>query len=167
MIYTLTATSSVVRDADGANIPADARNADWQIYQAWLAAGNTPTPYTPPMPSAAQAAAAQYAAALAAGLTLSWSTSTTLDGTYDIDPQTQAYISGEITSILMNGTFTNGQPTRVWLDAASAPHTFSIAQFKAFATQVALTVDALLTAQATAAAGGSATWPSASATIAL
>ncbi len=48
MTYTLTAGSFVIRDADHANIPDDPRNADWQAYQAWLAAVNTPTPYTPP-----------------------------------------------------------------------------------------------------------------------
>ena len=49
-MYTLTAGAGVTRDADQASIPADPRNADWQIYQVWLAAGNTPTPYTPPPP---------------------------------------------------------------------------------------------------------------------
>ena len=55
MTYTLIANStSVTRDADGATIPADPRNADWQVYQAWLAAGNTPNPApTPPAPRAA------------------------------------------------------------------------------------------------------------------
>jgi hypothetical protein len=49
MTYTLTAfPETVVRDADGATIPDDPRNADWQAYQVWLADDNTPTPYTPP-----------------------------------------------------------------------------------------------------------------------
>lgn len=48
--YTLTSGTSVIRDADGAFIPDDPRNADWQAYQVWLAAGNTPIPYTPPPP---------------------------------------------------------------------------------------------------------------------
>jgi len=52
MTYTLTVNStSVVRDADGACIPADPRNVDWQAYQAWVAAGNSPNPApTPPAP---------------------------------------------------------------------------------------------------------------------
>jgi hypothetical protein len=48
MTYTLTGGPGVVRDGDRARIPDDPGNADWQLYQAWLAAGNTPTPYTPP-----------------------------------------------------------------------------------------------------------------------
>jgi hypothetical protein len=34
----------VVRMYDEAHIPADPGNRDWQEYQAWLAAGNTPQP---------------------------------------------------------------------------------------------------------------------------
>ncbi len=45
----------IVRDADGAFIPADPRNIDWQAYQAWLKAGNTPAEPAPP-PAASSAA---------------------------------------------------------------------------------------------------------------
>ncbi len=41
--YTL-AEFGVTRDSDGASIPEDDRNRDWQAYQGWLAAGNTPDP---------------------------------------------------------------------------------------------------------------------------
>ncbi len=44
MTYTLTTSTAVRRDSDGAYIPADPANTDWQTYQAWLAAGNKPSP---------------------------------------------------------------------------------------------------------------------------
>lgn len=44
--YKLTATG-VIR-ADGAFVPADRGNADWQLFQAWQASGGVPDPYEPP-----------------------------------------------------------------------------------------------------------------------
>lgn len=41
------AADVIIRDQDQASIPADPNNADWQAYQAWLAAGNAPTPAAP------------------------------------------------------------------------------------------------------------------------
>jgi hypothetical protein len=34
----------IIRLPDMANIPNDIENVDWQAYQVWLAAGNTPLP---------------------------------------------------------------------------------------------------------------------------
>jgi hypothetical protein len=34
----------IKRLPDNAYIPNDPENTDWQAYQAWLAAGNTPLP---------------------------------------------------------------------------------------------------------------------------
>lgn len=34
----------IKRLPDNAFIPNDPQNTDWQAYQAWLAAGNTPLP---------------------------------------------------------------------------------------------------------------------------
>ncbi len=43
-------TNDVRRVEDNAIIPADPGNRDWQAYQAWLAAGNTPAPLAPAVP---------------------------------------------------------------------------------------------------------------------
>ncbi|CAN5264500.1 hypothetical protein BH10PLA2_BH10PLA2_00760 [soil metagenome] len=44
-MYQLTINPNVVRrTTDGAFIPADPMNADYQTYLAWIAAENTPLP---------------------------------------------------------------------------------------------------------------------------
>jgi len=45
--YTL-AEYGVIRNADGAAIPADPENADWQRYLEWVADGNEPDPMPEP-----------------------------------------------------------------------------------------------------------------------
>lgn len=50
-MYRLTDSPSIVaRIADGAHIPADPANTDYQAYLAWRDAGNDPEPYQPPAP---------------------------------------------------------------------------------------------------------------------
>ncbi len=45
MVYSLIQNETAIRrDLDGAIIPSDPTNIDWQAYQRWLVAGNTPTP---------------------------------------------------------------------------------------------------------------------------
>ena len=48
MTYQMTTTGSILRTTDGAQIPADPHNVDYQAFQAWVAAGNTATPYVAP-----------------------------------------------------------------------------------------------------------------------
>lgn len=50
-MYQLNDSALITRTSDGATIPADPGNTDWQTYQAWLAAGNVPAPYVPPAPA--------------------------------------------------------------------------------------------------------------------
>ena len=59
-MYKLTDSPSIiVRIADGAHIPADPTNTDYQRYLEWLSEGNTPLPVDPPTP---EQIVAQYTA---------------------------------------------------------------------------------------------------------
>ena len=52
-MYTLTQTNeTIIRNSDNASIPTDPANRDYREYLEWLDAGNTPTPYTSPAPTA-------------------------------------------------------------------------------------------------------------------
>jgi hypothetical protein len=48
--YQLTSTTSIIRTSDGASIPADPANRDYESYLVWLAVPNTPDPYVAPPP---------------------------------------------------------------------------------------------------------------------
>jgi len=53
MMYRLTSTNWVQRVTDGAYIPADPSNQDWQAYQEWLGMGHEPEEPAPaPQPTA-------------------------------------------------------------------------------------------------------------------
>jgi hypothetical protein len=48
-MYTLTSSTSIIRDSDGACIPNDLGNTDYQNYLKWVAAGNIANPYIAPV----------------------------------------------------------------------------------------------------------------------
>jgi hypothetical protein len=62
-MYTLTSSPNQVLREDGALVPFDPMNADYQNYLAWRDKGNAPGPYIVPPPSA-QEIIAQYTAAV-------------------------------------------------------------------------------------------------------
>ena len=117
------------------------------------------TIYVPatPAPSLSQ----QAQAMLAAGLSITSTSTPALNGTYAADAITQSNVMAEMVSLLANAAFTNGTTTLAWPDATGAPHNFTAAQFKAFATAEGQFVGVLAPVIATNAG----TLPSASATI--
>jgi len=48
-MYKLTSTTSILRTADNASIPADPANRDYAQYLEWLDKGNTPEAYVEPV----------------------------------------------------------------------------------------------------------------------
>lgn len=57
--YQLSTGTQIIRQADGARIPNDPTNHDYQDYLTWVAFGNTADPYVAPVDSAAVAALKQ------------------------------------------------------------------------------------------------------------
>lgn len=51
MTYHLSQANGIIRDVDGASIPRDQANSDYQDYLAWVADGNTPRAYVVPTPT--------------------------------------------------------------------------------------------------------------------
>lgn len=85
----------------------------------------------------------QGATAIASGITITWSASTPLNGTYAMDVPTQSNVQAELLAILVNGTFTNGTAAIAWPDVSGTLHTFSVAQFKILATVLGTYVGAV------------------------
>lgn len=85
-MYRLTQSPDVILFVDdGVHIPADPANADYQAYLAWVAAENTPEPYTPepaPVPQSISMRQARLAL-LGAGLL------TAIDAAIDALPSPQ------------------------------------------------------------------------------
>jgi hypothetical protein len=126
-----------------------------EVNGAWTFAAPVVVP-----PSAAAVATASFTAAIAAGVTISSTSTPALNGIYGLDDVSLNRITAEQVYIATKGTFTNGGATRSWKDMAGAPHTFpSTAAFTSFAEAVAQYEDALIAAYDAAIAGGTWTAP--------
>ena len=126
MTYTLTLNPNVVvRDADQAHIPNSPTNVDYQHYQAWLDAGNTPTPVPPP------SKAKQATDWLAGGLTVQFTSNTNLSGTYACVAPANHNINAIATSVAFDSSALPGGGTTVMIsDLAGVVHQFDKASFK-------------------------------------
>lgn len=106
-----------------------------------------------------------FDAALASGLTMTWTASTALNDTYPIDTATQVRMLAERLSVSVNGTFTNGTNQLTWYSSAGTQHSMSMTQAGLFVRAVWQYLTALFVARATALGGGTPTWPSPNITI--
>lgn len=131
-----------------------------RLTGSWAVASGALVTYVPPTPTPTLAQQAQ--ALLATGLEITSTGDGALDGTYPCGAAIQLQVNSEVTSILLNDTFTDGSTSLAWLDASGAPHEFSIAQFKTLATALA----AFATGCIRCVTGQSTALPSSSATIA-
>lgn len=85
---------------------------------------------------------------LAAGIVLTSTGNSALNGTYAADPASQAAITSEAIYIQVTGgpgvgTFSNGEATMPWFDASGAAHVFTTTQFVNFGKAVAQFVTAV------------------------
>ncbi len=123
----------IIRKADGAAIPNDPHNTDYQTYLVWLAVPNTPDPApTPPTspPTTLQIVSTLYG--------------TSLNGTYPIDAATQVKVQAIALYIAANGKFPAGLSNMPWPDSSGTLHYFpTTAEFQAFATVIGDFVTAL------------------------
>ena len=128
--------------------PTDAVDVPDTIYEAciaalkaggkyqWDVATSQPIAIAAPVPP--PLTLTQQAAALLAGTVTVTSTSTaSLYSVYTISQLDQDHLDAEVTSILLNGTFADGTTSIVWPDSSNVTHTFTVAQFKTFASALA------------------------------
>ncbi len=137
-------TDETSQDSSMPVMPIDAVAVSDATYAALFeaqAAGSTigsdsngnPISIAPTAPTNAQLAQT----AVASGITITSTATPALNGTYACDANTTAEINAEVTSIILNGTFTDGTSTLAWPDVSNVSHSFTVAQFKTFATAVA------------------------------
>ncbi|UNC12853.1 hypothetical protein FE249_00720 [Acidiphilium multivorum] len=135
------------------------------VFDAIVAAAATVPigAYTPPQVSLGQ----QASAAMFGTVQLTSDATPALNATYEIDAESQGDLQAEVLAYETNGQFLDGQTTIQWPDTAGALHTFTAAQFKAFATAIGAYVGLLKSIRRTnALPTGMTSFPAATVTIA-
>jgi len=118
----------------------------------WTYSNEQFSPPVPPTPTVTQ----QVTSALAAGLSVSSTDYSGLNGTYALDQSSQNQVNAVTTYILLNGTFPGGGSTMPWVDQTGAAHQWpSVTEFKSFATAYANYVAAISLYQLSNGASGS------------
>ena len=102
--------------------------------QSWDISSGKPVAIPPPTPSISQ----QAQAALSAGLTITSTSTPSLNGLYAVDSTAQARITSVQTYIQANGKFPGSNTTMAWVQMNGTPVVFpSTEEFQAFGTAVA------------------------------
>lgn len=103
---------------------------------------------------------------LIAGLAVTFSTTTSANGTYSADPATLAGYQAQINNFVLAGTFIGASALITVADAAGTGHAMSATAFKALFAALQAYAAAVNVAQATAIANKTApVWPSAATSI--
>jgi hypothetical protein len=172
IIYYSKTTNGFYNSLVNATMPSDAVVITTETYNALLAAqssgqviqadgnGNpiavTPTPLAP-------TPAQQAASAIAAGVVITSTGTSTVNGNYACDATTQTKLVGTIVYIGLKGSFPGGGATMAWFDMSDTPHIFpNVTVFEAFAEAICTYIAAV---QEWALAGGIGTIPSNAVTI--
>lgn len=156
--YKLT-EGGVQRTSDGAFIPEDAANIDWQGYLAWVALGNTADPLPGPTPDDL------YAVKLAAGIQIVSSGTSALNGTYSLADDEKQNITGILVQIGVGLGLPGGQSTIPLADINGDPHSFTVEALKNLSKAMADYAYALSTTRSLLNASQPADWPAQPVTI--
>jgi hypothetical protein len=129
--YTFTSNPNIIhRDIDHANIPNDPTNVDYQIYQDWLNAGNTPNPA--PLPDKGQ----ETNALLAGGLAITFTSDQANSATYPTIDQYRINLNSITSYLNLNGNFPGNQSTVIIKDVNNNSHNFTNKTFPKLTTAI-------------------------------